>query len=284
MYARVSTTPGATGAIGAQGADRALPPVVLVHGLSVSSRYMMPLARHLAPHVAVYVPDLPGFGFSQKPRRVLDVPGLADALAAWMDAVGLERAVFIGNSLGCQTIANLALRQTERVRGALFLGPTMDPDASALRKFLRLMFDLALLEPLSLPLVILVEFLYTGPWWAQRTFHHGLNDAVLEKYARMQSPVLVVRGERDPLVPLAFARQLLALLPGARALVTLRGAGHCLNYNSPAALVGITLPFLRELTSPPAIPDEGRGPTTPVMARRTSSEEDGALEDARAVG
>lgn len=58
------------------------PAVALVHGLGLSGRYMLPTARHLAPHFPVYVPDLPGFGDSSKPAKALDVPALADALAA----------------------------------------------------------------------------------------------------------------------------------------------------------------------------------------------------------
>ncbi len=56
--------------------------VVLVHGLVVSSRYMVPTAERLAPHCRVFAPDLPGFGGSEKPPRVLDVAGLSDALSA----------------------------------------------------------------------------------------------------------------------------------------------------------------------------------------------------------
>lgn len=47
-------------------------PVVLVHGLMASSRYMAPIARHLAQDFQVFAPDLPGFGKSDKPHRVLD--------------------------------------------------------------------------------------------------------------------------------------------------------------------------------------------------------------------
>jgi 2-hydroxy-6-oxonona-2,4-dienedioate hydrolase len=45
------------------------PPVVLVHGLVVSSRYMVPLAEVLARWFDVYAPDLAGFGRSEKPSR-----------------------------------------------------------------------------------------------------------------------------------------------------------------------------------------------------------------------
>ena len=45
-------------------------PIVLVHGLSVSSRYMVPVARRLAPHRDVYAPDLPGFAAGGQSRSL----------------------------------------------------------------------------------------------------------------------------------------------------------------------------------------------------------------------
>ena len=103
-------------------------PVVLVHGLGLSGRYMLPVARHLAPHFPVYLPDLPGFGDSEKPADTLDVPGLADALAAWIAAAGLARAALLGNSFGCQIIADLAARHPDLVERAVLQGPTTPPD------------------------------------------------------------------------------------------------------------------------------------------------------------
>src|SRR4051812_8359907 len=67
------------------------PPVVLVHGVGVSGRYMLPTARELAPHHPVFVPDLPGFGRSEKPPHIYNVAELADALAGWMQGLGLAQ-------------------------------------------------------------------------------------------------------------------------------------------------------------------------------------------------
>src|SRR4051812_4983029 len=100
MHARVYVRPAGTG----------LPPVVLVHGLGVSSHYMVPTAERLAAYCSVYAVDLPGFGKSEHPAYVLDVPQMADALDAWMEAAGLPGAAFIGNSMGCQVIVDLAVR------------------------------------------------------------------------------------------------------------------------------------------------------------------------------
>src|SRR5262245_41593598 len=79
MFARVSTRPLPT----------QLPPVVMVHGLAMSSWYLTPVAQRFAPLCHVYVPDLPGFGRSENPQRILTIAGLADALVGWMRAVGL---------------------------------------------------------------------------------------------------------------------------------------------------------------------------------------------------
>ena len=143
MHARVSEGRAAGG-----------PPVVLVHGLVVSGRYMVPLFDELAPFHDVYAPDLPGFGRSEGPARALDVVGLADALAAWMRAVGLRRAVLVGNSMGCQVIAWLALRHPGLVEKVALQGPTMDPGArSPLRQTWRLLLD----TPRESPSLIAIE-------------------------------------------------------------------------------------------------------------------------------
>src|SRR3712207_7271813 len=51
---------------------------------------------------------------SDKPRRVLPIPELADALAAWMEAAGLRRTSLVGNPLGCEILVELALCHPER--------------------------------------------------------------------------------------------------------------------------------------------------------------------------
>ena len=116
MHALASTSPVPQGS----------PDVVLVHGLGVSGRYLVPTARLLASHGKVFVPDLPGFGRSDPPGHVLGVPELTDALLAWMDAAALTRPCLLGNSLGCQVILEAAARHPERVDRLVLLGPTMD--------------------------------------------------------------------------------------------------------------------------------------------------------------
>jgi pimeloyl-ACP methyl ester carboxylesterase len=240
IHARVATLPGA-----------ACLPVVLVHGLGVSSRYFVPTALSLAPSYHVYAPDLPGFGRSDKPPWVLDLPELADILAAWMETVGLERAALIGNSMGCQTVANLAIRHPERIERAVLVGPSMDRRGrNGLEQFRRALADLPR-EPASQWLTVARDYLAAGPLRVARTLRHALRDRIEDQLPRVRVPVLVVRGARDPIAPQRWAEEVTRLLPRGR-LVVIPGAAHTVNYSAPEALTAVVRPFLDEAGEPPS--------------------------------
>ncbi len=125
------------------------PAVVMVHGLVVSGRYMVPTAAQLAPHYRVYLPELPGFGKSEKPDHYQDLDEMADTLATWMQAIGLPQAILLGNSLGCQIIARFAVRHPEYIQSAILVGPTMDVRARTAQQEIGRWLVNALFEPFS---------------------------------------------------------------------------------------------------------------------------------------
>ncbi len=226
-------------------------PVVLVHGLVVSSRYMVPIAERLAPYHRVFATDLPGFGRSEGPLQTLDVAGLADALSDWMGEVGLERAALVGNSMGCQVIADLAVRHPGRVERAVLQGPTMDPlGRSAPRQVGRFLLDVPR-EPLSLIPIELLDYLSVGTRRAWRTFRYALEDRIEKKLPNMRVPTLVVSGSRDPIVPQRWAKEVVELLPMGR-LCVIPGAAHAANYGWAAECAHVIQAFLDEGNRPPS--------------------------------
>ncbi len=221
------------------------PTVVLVHGLGVSSRYMIPTAVRLAPHARIFAPDLPGFGKSAKPMRALNVQQLSDSLSAWMHAAGIERALFIANSFGCQVVVDLALRHPARVERAVLIAPTIDPKRRTVTsQFWRFVRNIPR-EPLSLVAIALGDYLTAGIRRGLRTLHYALQDRLEEKLPLVRVPTLIVCGERDPIVPREWAEAAARLLP-LGDLHVIPGAAHAVNYNSPEELVRIVLPFLFE--------------------------------------
>ncbi len=234
------------------------PAVVLVHGFIISSRYMVPVAKSLAPHFRVYAPDLPGFGNTGEPGRVLDVAELADALARWMEVVGLERAILLGNSFGCQTVAHFAVRHPARVERAVLVGPTVDPQRrTVLGQALQLARD-APRERIPLWLIHIPDYFKAGVRRILCTAQYALTDRIEETVRHVHVPTLVVRGERDPIVPQRWAEELTNLLPRGR-LVVIPGGAHALNYSSPRQLACVVQAFLAvDQGADPAMSTSGR--------------------------
>ncbi|HEU5440735.1 MAG TPA: alpha/beta hydrolase [Ktedonobacterales bacterium] len=229
--------------INAQAAPPEQPPIVLVHGLGVSGRYLVPTARLLAAHYPVYLPDLPGFGRSAKAGGYHGIQELADLLLAWMDTWQLDRAVLLGNSLGCQIIAHAAARHPERIAAAILTNPTVDPaslpTARILTRFLRAIPH----EPLSLAAIVACDYLTAGPLRMARSGVSMLRDRVQTRLPQMPMPTLVVRGEHDSIVSRAWAQEVTSLLPNGR-LVELPGGCHGICYDAAPQLAATVCAFL----------------------------------------
>lgn len=232
MHARVATGGGAPGRV----------PVVLVHGMTVSGTYLMPTAERLAPDFDVYVPDLPGHGPSETPPEALDVPGLADALVAWMDAMGLERVSFLANSMGCQTVIDAAARYPERVDRLVLVGPCNGPDHRSILGLMWLSnFDPPYERP-GLLALILRDALRMNVRIPAELFAM-IDDPVESKLPLVRAPALLVRGEHDPVSPRVWVEEVSAGLGGAPVAV-IRGWGHAVNHSAPDVLVEVAAPFL----------------------------------------
>ena len=217
------------------------PALVLVPGLVVTSRNVGPTAERLQDAFSVYALDLPGFGKSDKPAHVLSVPELATALLAWMDSAGLPDAHLLGNSFGCQVIAEVACRAPERIRSVVLTGPALDP---AIRNWWqpvwRLLLD-ACFEP-SLIGPVLWDFCEMSPGRVLGTFRVCLADRIEDKLPCLRMPALLVRGELDPIARPGWLERMAGLLSNAKTH-TMPRAPHALAWSEPEALARLAGPF-----------------------------------------
>jgi len=226
------------------------PRVVLVHGLAVSHRYLMPTAALLARRHRVAVPDLPGFGLSGEPGAVLGTRELADALGGWLDATGGGPAVLLGNSYGCQVIVDLVVRRPELAAALVLSGPTVDPAArSATRQVLRWLRDAVREDPTQAP-VLLRDVRDAGVHRVYGTLRHSVADRIEEKLPLVAAPTLVVRGGVEPIVPPGWARRAAGLLPRGE-LVELPGSPHNSVYAAAGALAAAVEDFLARVPGGP---------------------------------
>jgi pimeloyl-ACP methyl ester carboxylesterase len=233
LYARASTI-----------ARMAFGPIVLVHGVAVSSRNMAPTAEILAEEFPVYAPDLPGHGNSDHPPRPLDTSELADALRDWWDAVGVAPSLFVGNSFGCQVIAELAVRHPEAAAGAVLQGPTIDGFARSRARQLGRWLLNATREASTQQAVLLNDWRQAGIRTMVAGGRHMFEHRIEELLPDVKVPTLVVRGARDPIVSQEWAERVSELLPNGR-LVIIPRATHTIPFKYAKDLARVVGSFAR---------------------------------------
>jgi pimeloyl-ACP methyl ester carboxylesterase len=228
-------------------------PIVLVHGLT-SSRTLRPLIRALGTRRPVFAPDLPGFGLSDQPIHPLDIPGLADALRRWLLENELAPAIVIGVSFGCQVAVDLAARHPATVDRLVLVGPTLDPKArSTSRLALRWMRNAPRSSPRLAPTIV-HDFIDAGPWRSVRTLRRAIDDRVEEKLSEIEAPTLIVRPQRDHLVPEEWTERVAELIPDSE-LVVLPKAGHSVGPRTATRLTAVLATFLAETDGPVEEPE-----------------------------
>lgn len=108
--------------------DASAPAVVLLHGSGPGATGWSNFKTNLealGEHFRVIAPDMPGWGGSDPVTR--DETDHAQAAVDLLDALGIERAAFVGNSMGGITALRLATEHSERVSHLITMGPGSGP-------------------------------------------------------------------------------------------------------------------------------------------------------------
>lgn len=225
-------------------------PVLAVHGLGGTKGSFLPTVAALGSRFRVIALDLPGFGDSDKPiRAAYDARFFASACVDLLDALELDEAHVVGNSLGGRVALEIALRHPDRVSSLGLLAPALAwRGERPLMPLLRLMRpELGLFQIAPRPVVEAVirrmipgassgwtsagidEFLraYLTPpgrvafYAAARQLYldepHG-EDGFWPRLRALKTDALFVWGRRDRLVPISLARHVREELPRASHL------------------------------------------------------------------
>jgi pimeloyl-ACP methyl ester carboxylesterase len=243
------------------------PPVVLLHGAGDNAldwQWVMPA---LAATYRVYAPDLPGSPDSARPAADYSPAFFERFVAAFVDALGIGRAMFVGNSLGGLIALRLALSEPERA-GALVLvdsaglGRAVNPAFTSVNipglgeaalpfwrtpvgAYQRAWGRTALLfahPPRSVPREWLAEqcrlALSPGYLEAHLTVLRALVDpggqrgVLVDQLRLLKIPTLVVWGARDRVFPQSQAKQAVAQLPEG-SLTLVPECGHMPHVECP---------------------------------------------------
>ncbi|MFZ4701574.1 MAG: alpha/beta fold hydrolase [Candidatus Methylumidiphilus sp.] len=256
----------------------AKPTLLLIHGLGDDADTWRHVFIPLAEKYRVVALDLPGFGRSDKPRRIYSIKFLRDVLIELMDALSLGQVVLMGNSLGAILAEIVAIKHPTRVAGLVLLDGTVSaPVFSYHRSFLLMALPLlgrrlygslrgnpqAAYDSLRLFFAHLEnlpeadrQFLYqrvNQRMWDDRqrdAFLSLLHQLVwcepLRKHhfarclGRLCIPTQIIWGEHDAVLPVECAHDLLAKRPGCQ-LTVLPETGHIPQQENPDAVVQVLI-------------------------------------------
>jgi len=228
------------------------PPLVLIHGWSMSSAVFVEAIEALAPGFRVLAPDLRGHGYSS-PGNEYALPGLAGDVLRWLDALEIPSCGLLGWSLGGQVAMRLAVDHPERfTRLALVcatprfcsgddwdggLPPTQvrvmernlrrDFNATLVDFFYR-MFAGETIPPARFQQILRASVRSVPPIRSEVTLGalQTLRDADLrETAASLNCPTLVHYGSLDAITPPEAGAWLSRAIPGCRE-ARVEGVGH----------------------------------------------------------
>jgi pimeloyl-ACP methyl ester carboxylesterase len=216
-------------------------PVVMLHGsgpgVSAMANWQHNI-RTLSQRFRVLAPDIVGFGATQRPDDVVySLRTWTDHIWAFLDAHGIEKTAIVGNSLGGRIALQMATDRPDRITKMVLMGtpgvgmtPTeglaalraYEPSHDAMSELLRNYFAID-------PAMItdeLVEIRYQasiadGAYEAYRAMffdrrHAGSELGITENAVRaIATPIMLVHGREDKVVPLQVSVTMLGLLPNA---------------------------------------------------------------------
>lgn len=225
-------------------------PVLLLHGLGATKASFLPTVAALAGRKRVIAMDLPGFGDSVKPvRAAYDARFFARSVVEMLDALELERAHLVGNSMGGRVALEAGLRHRDRVGRLVLLAPSLawrrERRWAGLLRFLRPELGLLQVAPRG-AVERFVRRIVPGAsdGWAaagvdeflrsyftargRAAFYAAARQIYLEdpdgpsgfwpRLETLQPPALFVWGRQDQVVPIGFARHVRKAVPQARHL------------------------------------------------------------------
>ena len=243
-------------------------PVVFLHGFPLDRSLWAPQIGGLVDRCRCIAPDFRGFGESEV-KGPYSMDRYADDVVALLDALGIERAVVAGLSMGGYVAFALWRRHRSRVRGLILADTRAGADSQEAREKRQAMIATVQAEGVE----AIADALSSGMLGkTTREKHPALAESVkrmlvrapaegvigalgamigrpdsTETLASIDVPTLIVVGDEDALTPPAEARAMQEAIRGSR-LEVLAGAGHLSNIERPAAFTHVTSEFVGMLT------------------------------------
>jgi 2-hydroxy-6-oxonona-2,4-dienedioate hydrolase len=225
-------------------------PVILLHGSGAGATGWSNFWRNIGPlseHFRVLAVDMPGWGRSDAVAP--EDNNHVSALVEFMDALGIEKAALVGNSMGGVTVMAMAVQHPERVSHVITMGsghmqlPTLFSPQDGLSEGLKILFE-GYQNPTPETMRKLVEIMTFDKANATEELARQRSQSALarpehlanflasipgggpvrwwfdiEEVRKVTAPTLLIHGRDDRVVPMEQSLHFLARIPNSRAVI-----------------------------------------------------------------
>jgi pimeloyl-ACP methyl ester carboxylesterase len=233
----------------AEWGDPAGRPIILLHGYTDSWFTFTRALPYFDPGWRVYIPDQRGHGDSERPAGGYTYPDFAADVIAFMDAKGIKRATLVGHSMGSIIAQGVAIAAPERVERLVLVGSTATVRNEGVREFQQAVEKLVDPVPEEFAREFQVSCIYhpvpnefmdhiiaQSQKLPARVWKAVIAGMLAGDYkaqlGRIQTPTLIVWGDKDAFFSRADQDALVAALPNA-VLKVYPETGHCPNWERP---------------------------------------------------
>lgn len=238
--------------------------LVLIHGLGASAERWELVLPYFSKHFTVIVPDLIGFGQSDKPYADYTVEFFANFLRSFFQELKIQKASIIGSSLGGQIAIEFVANNRDFVDKLILVSPAgaMKESTPALDAYI-----MAALYPDETS----AQNAFTMMTGADRNVSPEIVESFVQrmrmpnaKYAFMSTLLglknapeitsylqiittrtLVIWGRKDPVIPVKYAEQFVKQIKDCR-FYQMEKCGHTPYVEDPSGFVKVALEFLRK--------------------------------------
>jgi pimeloyl-ACP methyl ester carboxylesterase len=243
--------------------------LVLLHGIGSNASSFVPLMAALPEVIDVVAWNAPGYpGSAPLPVTAPQPRNYADALAAFLDELGLRRVALAGHSLGALFAASFAASHPGRVAALALLSPALGyqaapgaawpaslqaridefnapgPEAFAASRARRLVA-----RPEQTPQIVAAvqrAMAAVDPAGYRQAFAALAAGNLFADLAQIAAPTLIAVGAEDVVTPPEGSRRAYAQLRSAAGLHEIAGAGHACPQEAPAALAALLAHMVTE--------------------------------------
>lgn len=226
-------------------------PLVVLHH-STGNPGWIPFYERLAEHFSVTVPDMPGYGQSERPEWAREPRDLAILMLQALDRLDLRDIVLVGFGLGGFIAAEAATMNRSRLRRLVLAGAAgLQPDEGEIMDQMLIDYEDYIKAGFCSDQAYAAVFGETAAdelkqlWdfsremtaritWKPYMFNRRLAPLLRE----VTTPTLLVWGSEDVIVPPVCGRQYQAAMPNAR-LEVIQGAGHFVEFEEPERLAAL---------------------------------------------